>query len=855
MSEANSDTAISEESYASPRVINRWTPVTKRHAAFILQERLEPWGWENPFVLPSSPTSTSNMELDKDYSVAAAKDVEDTATRYDKEPKLDDKHKLDDEQKSSPHQEEMELDKSDSEDNSEDNSEDDSVEDSELKNVLFHLERALHDANKRVTLVVRLQDALTEREQEKMALQKILRKVKFALEGYRFVENLHIKKRHFAEDSDSSDGEYHQGHQEPIDWDAQQQHVEEVHEQWLQDDTDTFFFLETNTVDVEIGEDGPGPSTQAQCQEKQKQKQNELHCTLDEEDEDHIYVNYKGAGKTIGTNNTVHQRWKDLFANKEESFDDANPLNDILPEAEAPGNPFAPFVTEMDWRVARWVVQDGIGHKSFDRFLEIPGLWEKLGLSFKNIREIHQTIDNDIPDRAGIWKTEDLFFDDAPDVPYTIRYRDPLEAVRSLWGDPSLAKHLVYRPQKVFTDEDRMSCVYTEMWTGDWWNGVQKKLPKGATVAPVIIATDKTQLTQFSGGKSAYPVYLTLGNIPKSIRQKPSKRACILLGYLPSTSKLKVSNLSKKNISIRNQQLFHEAMRIILEPLIEAGKKGVEMTGRNGEISGPERKHMARILLGCLGNKYRAHDEDTLKYIRGALHTIHHGKVGNGKMHLIEGLLRKDMNIPKLHSFLHYEDSIRLFGTTDNYNTEMFERFHIDFAKEGFRTSNQRDVFPQMVNWLARREKVSMFDSYLEVQDCLTKPRPKKKRKITERTTHGIAEHPPFPNRPLSLIEKQHHAPNFSQDLKVYLNKYWPHPSSNRTAHLYALPFDRLDVFIQFKFHPHLLHDDIANPDEEESDTVKAHPCTLKNPNGHFDTVVALHTEEAQSEHVLVVSV
>ncbi|KAJ3493237.1 hypothetical protein NLJ89_g11066 [Agrocybe chaxingu] len=208
MSEANSDTAISEESYASPRVINRWTPVTKRHAAFILQERLEPWGWENPFVLPSSPTSMSNMELDKDYSVAAAKDVEDTATRYDKEPKLDDKHKLDDEQKSSPRQEEMELDKSDSEDNSEDNSEDDSVEDSELKNVLFHLERALHDANKRVTylegefaacrdelhssrsLVVRLQDALTEREQEKMALQKILRKVKFALEGYRFVENL-----------------------------------------------------------------------------------------------------------------------------------------------------------------------------------------------------------------------------------------------------------------------------------------------------------------------------------------------------------------------------------------------------------------------------------------------------------------------------------------------------------------------------------------------------------------------------------------------------------------------------------------------------------------------------------------
>ena len=51
---------------------------------------------------------------------------------------------------------------------------------------------------------------------------------------------------------------------------------------------------------------------------------------------------------------------------------------------------------------------------------------------------------------------------------------------------------------------------------------LQRLLPDGATLSPVIISTDKTQLTQFSGNKSAYPVYLTLGNIPRSIRRKPS---------------------------------------------------------------------------------------------------------------------------------------------------------------------------------------------------------------------------------------------------------------------------------------------------------------------------------------------
>ncbi|ESK83972.1 hypothetical protein Moror_7503 [Moniliophthora roreri MCA 2997] len=55
------------------------------------------------------------------------------------------------------------------------------------------------------------------------------------------------------------------------------------------------------------------------------------------------------------------------------------------------------------------------------------------------------------------------------------------------------------------------------MWTGKWWELMQSRLPQSATIAPIIIATDKTQLTQFSGNKQAYPVYLTIGNIPKAL--------------------------------------------------------------------------------------------------------------------------------------------------------------------------------------------------------------------------------------------------------------------------------------------------------------------------------------------------
>ncbi len=110
-------------------------------------------------------------------------------------------------------------------------------------------------------------------------------------------------------------------------------------------------------------------------------------------------------------------------------------------------------------------------------------------------------------------------------------------------------------------------------------------LPSGATVAPVIIATDKTKLTEFSGGKVAYPVYLTLGNIPKALRRKPSKQACVLIAYLPvETDLLKGTGLSQQQIGSRHQRLFHDAMRHILAPLIDAGKNGIHMTAGNGEV-------------------------------------------------------------------------------------------------------------------------------------------------------------------------------------------------------------------------------------------------------------------------------
>jgi hypothetical protein len=104
-------------------------------------------------------------------------------------------------------------------------------------------------------------------------------------------------------------------------------------------------------------------------------------------------------------------------------------------------------------------------------------------------------------------------------------------------------------------------------------------LPAGATITPVILASDKTELSRFKGDKTAWPVYLSIGNISKDVRREPSHHTSVLLGYLP------VSKLAFfEDNSVAGYRLFHYCMRLLLKPLVAAGEQGVEMVGADGYI-------------------------------------------------------------------------------------------------------------------------------------------------------------------------------------------------------------------------------------------------------------------------------
>ncbi|KAG1883313.1 hypothetical protein F4604DRAFT_1575913, partial [Suillus subluteus] len=207
-------------------------------------------------------------------------------------------------------------------------------------------------------------------------------------------------------------------------------------------------------------------------------------------------------------------------------------------------------------------------------------------LSYKNARALHQKIDHELPGVTP-WRRSVIQISGVNEE-FELFMRDPVESIKELWANPAYLEHLTYVPERRFADEEKSERIYDELMSGDWAWETQVRdltlLPDGATLVPVILSSDKTQLCQFRGDKTAYPVYLTIGNISKSIRRKPSFRAQKLIGYLPTVS-LDGKDLSADNARLIHAQLFHYAMGVVTSSLHAVSPTdGIELTSGDGVV-------------------------------------------------------------------------------------------------------------------------------------------------------------------------------------------------------------------------------------------------------------------------------
>ncbi|KIO19238.1 hypothetical protein M407DRAFT_51818, partial [Tulasnella calospora MUT 4182] len=610
---------------------------------------------------------------------------------------------------------------------------------------------------------------------------------------------------------------------------------------------------------------------------------------------------------------------------------------------------YKPFKSQIDYGVAKWAKDLGPGDTALSKLLEIPGVVEALGLSWRNARQLNQIIDHELPNVASWLRLE--FKVEGTDRPIECFYRDPMECIESLYANPTWAEVLHVAPERQYTDAAKSTRVYNEMNTGNWWWRQQVsltpiiKLKPGATVVPVIASTDKTSLKVLSSGKEAYPAYLTIGNIPKAIRRKPSMHAQLLFAYLP-TEQFIGTMLSKEQIRLAKHRAFHYAMRHIFKGLKKVGDGGVELESGDGKVRRchpilavyvadyPEQClvtctrygqcplcHVDIGDLGKYGESVKRNQEETLRKLDNAghastktkatailkaagitnvpepffkdlpfaninqaitpdiLHQLYQGLIkhltvwltriigpkeldlrfarlppnhalrvfkdgisgfsrlsGNEHRQIAKQLLgcivgsapssvvrasralldflyiaqleshtnqslarledvlqefhehkqafldtngrdADDFEFPKLHGLLHYAPQIREFGTTDNYNTENTERLHIDMAKDAYRATNRKDILPQMILWLERKEKIFAFSTYIEWRSGTATAKPPRAKLSSETYTdyHWItlSKTPSVRNASLSDISRTHsiHVMDFQRAFASFVDQ------------------------------------------------------------------------------------
>jgi hypothetical protein len=258
---------------------------------------------------------------------------------------------------------------------------------------------------------------------------------------------------------------------------------------------------------------------------------------------------------------------------------------------------------------------------------------------------------------------------------------------------------------------------------------------------------------------------------------------------------------------------------------IMAFTKGISTLSR---VSGHEHKKMCSILLGLVVDlpiptgldstrlvrsvralldfvflaQYQCHTSGTLDQLQEALSVFH-----DNKEIFTDLKIREHFNIPKFHSLTHYVSSIRLFGTTDNYNTEQSERLHIDFAKDAYRATNRKDIYSQMTAWLQRREKILLHSTvihrrqheHLERQQSRSIPEPPRIHTQTLKMALN-------PNRSASfdVLARDYGAIDFQDALADFLarvkNPAGSVSSLRQQAENTLIPFRGIPVFHNIKY-------------------------------------------------------
>ncbi|KAG1753235.1 hypothetical protein EDB19DRAFT_1892662 [Suillus lakei] len=238
-------------------------------------------------------------------------------------------------------------------------------------------------------------------------------------------------------------------------------------------------------------------------------------------------------------------------------------------------NPWYPFDGPGEWSLAKFLVKN-LTQTQIDQFLKLEWFKTQEQPAFKLKDELFFYLDL-LPGHGPKWQcTEFRLKGYESEQPIYLIWRDALEVVKQLFVNPVYANHMCYDPHMVYNGTER---EIREFWTTDDAWAMQDQLPPGATIVPIIMASDKTPVTRHTGGLEMHPLFLTIGNIQSNVRMKATSHTWHCVAFMPTPTFLVGSNYQM----LLQSQLWHRCMDFVSTNLKVAARIGEFMANPSAQ--------------------------------------------------------------------------------------------------------------------------------------------------------------------------------------------------------------------------------------------------------------------------------
>ncbi|KAI6146011.1 hypothetical protein BKA82DRAFT_4330492 [Pisolithus tinctorius] len=97
--------------------------------------------------------------------------------------------------------------------------------------------------------------------------------------------------------------------------------------------------------------------------------------------------------------------------------------------------------------------------------------------------------------------------------------------MQDIFGNPAFTENMMYNPYYIYEGTE---CEY-----GKWMLVPQNELPDGATIVPVILASDKAPVTRMSKDCEMHLLFLMIANINSEIHMKATAHTWACIAYTP----------------------------------------------------------------------------------------------------------------------------------------------------------------------------------------------------------------------------------------------------------------------------------------------------------------------------------